>query len=169
MIAALTGFMASGKTTFGRAAARRLGWAFVDLDEWIAARFGTPAEIFASRGEAAFRQIETSQLDAVLHTAQDTVLALGGGTILRQENLRLIRERATLIWLDTDFEIILSELDGAERPLVRGKSLAQIRALYDSRRPLYAEAADLRFPVTQRDYGKVIEDLADAIRTIPSL
>ena len=48
MTVALAGFMASGKTTFGRAAAAQLGWAFIDLDERIAATYGTPAEIFAT-------------------------------------------------------------------------------------------------------------------------
>ena len=53
MIVALTGFMASGKTTFGRAAAERLGWDFVDLDALIATRYGTPAEIFAEAPSSA--------------------------------------------------------------------------------------------------------------------
>ena len=51
MIVALTGFMASGKTTFGRAAAERLGWMFVDLDEVITVKHGTPAEIFSNPKE----------------------------------------------------------------------------------------------------------------------
>ena len=54
--------MASGKTTFGRAAAKQLGWDFVDLDQVITERYGTPAEIFAARGESAFRDIETQVL-----------------------------------------------------------------------------------------------------------
>ena len=88
MIVALTGFMASGKTTFGRAAAAQLGRDFIDLDEAIASRYGSPARLFDSRGEAAFRQIESDLLEEVLQTQRDTVLALGGGTILREENLR---------------------------------------------------------------------------------
>ena len=80
MIAALTGFMASGKTTFGRAAAERLGWTFVDLDERITEAHGSPAEIFASQGEARFREIESAMLKEALQTTDPTVLALGGGT-----------------------------------------------------------------------------------------
>ena len=175
MIAALTGFMASGKTTFGQAAARQLGWEFIDLDQWIARRFGTPTEIFAAQGEPAFRRLETQQLGIVLQSERDTVLALGGGTILREENLRQVKACATLIWLDTDFDIILSELDGTDRPLVRDKTTDQIRTLYDERRPRYAEAADIRFAVQHRDYGKVIAELAAtisaaaAVRRVPSL
>lgn len=160
MIVALTGFMASGKTTFGRAAAERLGWAFVDLDERIASRYGTPAEIFAARGEAGFRTLESEMLDEALDTEGNTVIALGGGTILREENRHRIQAKALLIWLDTAFDIILSELCNADRPIVRGKSVEDIRTLYETRRPLYAAAADLVFPVRDTDYEQVIADLA---------
>ena len=158
--------MASGKTTFGRAAAAQLGWDFADLDEVIAGRYGTPTEIFAAHGEAYFRELETSLLQEALQSGRDTILALGGGTLLREENLRLVKARATIIWLDTDFDIILSEIGNAERPLVRGKSVADIRALYETRRPFYETAADIAFPVVSRDYLQVIADLVLCIRSI---
>lgn len=166
MIVALTGFMASGKTTFGRAAAERLGWAFVDLDELIAARHGTPAEIFAAGGEGRFREIESQMLDEALAAEHDTVLALGGGTILREENLHLLKEHATLIWLDTSFDIILQEIENAERPVVKGLPTEGIRALYDARRPLYAAAAGIIFPIESTDYEQVITDLSTLIRSL---
>ena len=158
--------MASGKTTFGRAASERLGWKFVDLDEVITERHGTPAEIFAAKGETAFRDLETETLDEVLQSKQNTVLSLGGGTILREENLRLLKEHATLIWLDTDFAIILSEIGNADRPVVRGRSIDQIRALYDERRPRYAAAADIIFPIYTTDYEQVITDLSATIQSL---
>ena len=166
MIVALTGFMASGKTTFGRAAAERLGWDFVDLDQVITERYGTPAEIFASRGENAFRDIETQTLGETLQSERNTVLSLGGGTILRDENLRLLQQYATIIWLDTDFAIILSEIGNADRPVVRGRSIAEIRALYDERRPRYADAADIIFPINTTDYEQVIADLSATIASL---
>ena len=155
--------MASGKTTFGRAAAARLGWTFVDLDEVIATRHGTPARIFATEGEARFRQIESETLAETLQTQENTVLALGGGTVLRPENLQQIKARATLIWLDTSFDIILSELGNADRPLLHDRTPEQIRALYEERRPRYAAAADRIFPIQTTDYEKVITDLATLI------
>ena len=161
--------MASGKTTFGRAAARRIGWDFIDLDERIAETYGTPAEIFAREGETRFREIETQMLATSLLTQRDTVVALGGGTALREENLRLIKAGATLVWLDTDFDIILSELGNTDRPLLHGLSPEQIRALYDARRPQYAQAADLVFPIVSFDYDKVIVQLAEFIQTTKSL
>ena len=158
--------MASGKTTFGRAAAERVGWRFVDLDEVIAERHGTPAEIFAAEGEARFREIETETLHEALQTSEDTVLALGGGTVLRPDNLRIIKENATLIWLDTSFDIILSELGNADRPVLHGRTPEQIRALYDERRPRYAAAADIIFPIHTTDYAQVVTDLAATIQSL---
>jgi len=158
--------MASGKTTFGRAAAERLGWRFVDLDEIIAAQYGTPAEVFAREGEARFRAIESRMLAEALQTADDTVLALGGGTLLQEGNLRLVKTHATLIWLDTDYDIILSELGNADRPVLHNRTPEQIRALYDERRPCYAAAADIVFPVRSNDYEQVITDLAHTIQSL---
>jgi shikimate kinase len=158
--------MASGKTTFGRAAAERLGWDFVDLDQVITECYGTPAEIFAAHGETAFRDLETRTLGEVLLRERNTVLALGGGTILRDENLQLLKKHTRIIWLDTDFAIILSEIGNADRPVVRERSIAQIRALYDERRPRYAAAADIIFPINSTDYDQVIADLTATIPTL---
>ena len=91
------------------------------------------------------------------------MLALGGGTVLRAENLRRIKAGAVIIWLDTAFDVILQEIGNAERPLVKGKPVEAIRALYDERRPLYAAAADIVFPITSTDYDRVICQLADRI------
>ena len=99
----------------------------------------------------------------------DTVVALGGGTALREENLRLIKACATLIWLDTDYDIILSELGNADRPRLHGLSPEQVRAIYDERRPRYARAADFVFPIHSFDYDKVVIQLADFIQMTKSL
>lgn len=163
MIIALTGFMASGKSTFGRAAAQILGWKFIDLDDCITERFGSVSEIFAQGGEALFRVYESEVLSQQLETEGDILLALGGGTILSRENLNLVKKNAGIIWLDTSFDIIMSELSGAERPLVKEKSADEIRALYDLRRPIYSSAADVTFVVDDTDYGAVISRLAETV------
>src|SRR5712671_7247956 len=85
----LIGFMGAGKTTVGRALARRLHWNFLDLDDLIEQReHVTVAEIFASSGEAAFRRIESAALTALLqdrNAASDLVLALGAGHLCRRK------------------------------------------------------------------------------------
>ena len=164
MIAALTGFMASGKTTFGRAAAERLGCRFIDLDEMITSRYGTVKEIFESHGEDFFRQMESRCLMEALCEKGDIVLALGGGTPLNPTNCELLQRKAdAIIWLDTSFGIILSELDNADRPIVKGKSIQQIKEMYEKRKPLYRRIADTVVTIDSSDYSIAIDNLSDAI------
>ncbi|MBQ1674057.1 MAG: hypothetical protein II064_08215, partial [Bacteroidales bacterium] len=63
---------------------------------------------------------------------------------------------------------ILSEIGNADRPLIRGRNLQQIRQLYDERRPLYAAATDSVFPINTTDYGQVIADLAQCLLSLES-
>src|SRR5437868_1043113 len=91
----LTGFMAAGKTTVGRLLAEQLHARFVDLDERIMEREGQSiAQIFAQAGEATFRKIETAALRDVLSSAalhKVVVIALGGGTLEKAENRKIIQ------------------------------------------------------------------------------
>ena len=168
MKAALTGFMASGKTTFGRAAAERLGWRFIDLDKVIEERHGTASAIFEEHGEDFFRGMESRCLSDILSEEGDAVLALGGGTVLSLRNREMLKRLAMVIWLDTSWEIILSEMDNADRPLAKGRTEAQIRELYDSRRPVYNAVADATVTIDSQDYTKAIKDLADTIQRLAS-
>lgn len=162
--------MASGKTTFGRAAAALLGWNFADTDCLLEARLGRPAgELYSALGEDAFRLAEAQALADALAAQGDLVLALGGGTVKREECRKLLREQAKVIWLKTSIDIIMSEIDNCDRPLVKGKSKEEVEKLYEERMPLYASVADYVFNVDSTDFKKVIEDLAALIRTIPSL
>ncbi|MBQ0025637.1 MAG: shikimate kinase [Bacteroidales bacterium] len=163
MIFALTGFMASGKTSFGRAVADNLGYHFIDLDKMIEERYGTPAEIFSQHGEAFFRDMESRCLREALSCGRDTILALGGGSILRDENRRVLKASAKVIWLATSIEIILSELDNTPRPLVKGLDRNGIEALYDSRKPLYKEIADSTVVIDSFDYSIAIGNLQKAV------
>src|SRR5579871_2358329 len=91
-IIALTGFMAAGKSTVGRALAGLLNWRFIDLDSEIERAEGqTIREIFARRGEAAFRRLESETLRAILAGAsRAAVIALGGGTFVQPQNPELL-------------------------------------------------------------------------------
>lgn len=164
MTVALTGFMACGKTTFGRAAAQILEREFIDLDALIEERYGSVRSIFEEGGEARFREVERKVLEEALDNCGDAIIALGGGTILSEANRALLRKKARVIWLDTSFDIIMSELDNADRPLVKEKSADEIRALYDTRRPIYESAADAAVVIDSTDWRAVVEDVAQACR-----
>ena len=127
------GAPASGKSTLGKALAERLGLGFVDLDERIVAEAGMSIpEIFKTRGEAAFRDIESKALKEVvsgiipkLQTSNFklstlTVVSLGGGTLLRDENRSLCEENGTVFCIDTPSDDELARRIGAapgSRPL----------------------------------------------------
>ena len=165
MILAFCGFMACGKTILGRAVAGRLGVPFVDLDEEIARRMGrTAGEILEQQGEAAFRAVEREALHAVLFRERDAILALGGGTLLLPENRQLIRAKCRVLWLDTPADQMLGWLAEEPRPLSRGRSEAELRALMAAREPLYREAAHRTYVPWQAGFDIDLCHLTELVR-----
>lgn len=139
----LIGFMGTGKTAIGEAAAARLGYAFVDTDAVIEARAGRSiSRIFAEDGEPAFRRLETQVVTAV--AAQGgSVIATGGGVPLSQENMRQLRRNGLIVALHAEPEAILARLgDGVERPLLGADPEGSVRRLLKERAAVYG-AADL--------------------------
>jgi shikimate kinase/3-dehydroquinate synthase len=146
----LVGFMGSGKTTLGRAAAQRLARPFLDLDHAIEERAGkTIPELFAERGEAEFRRIESDALRAALASPEPSVLALGGGAVTTPENREALAGALTVL-LDVDATTAWRRARGSARPLAQDE--AAFRRLYDEREALYREVAD----ATARDVEGVI-------------
>lgn len=120
-IISLTGFMGAGKSSVGKELARRLGWAFVDLDEEVVLLDGRsiPA-IFRESGESAFRQLETNALKRVLEMRKDHfVLSLGGGTICQDKAREMILALTVCIFLNASDEEILRRVgdDTGSRPV----------------------------------------------------
>lgn len=144
----LVGFMASGKSSVGRALAVRLGVPFTDLDAEIEAAAGaTVREIFAEHGEAGFRRREHRSLAELLERPGDRVIALGGGTPAQTDCAALLAAAdGVSVWLDASWETVVARVRAAgtgTRPLFADEAAA--RRLYEDRRPVYA-ACDLRYP-----------------------
>jgi shikimate kinase len=134
--------MAVGKSAVGRNLARRLGRRFVDLDRLIEKTAGLKVrEIFAQKGEAYFRQLEKETLAKVLGQ-EGQVVATGGGVVLDDDNLALLRERSLLIGLNASTETILKRAgNGATRPLLKGGDPRErIEELLAARAARYARA-----------------------------
>ena len=137
----LVGFMGAGKSVCGRLLARRLGRCFVETDDMITAREGRSIpEIFAGPGEARFRQLEAETLDA-LALKSGEVIATGGGTPCGEGRMDQLRALGTVVWLDGN----LSELHAratrvGNRPMLEGRSMAEIEELYRARQPYYRRA-----------------------------
>ncbi len=141
-IAVLIGFMGAGKSSVGRAVARRLKAEFLDLDERIESAAGrSVGEIFASQGEGVFREMEKEAIrDAV--SVPGRVVAAGGGAFLDPGNRALLKGYAPVVFLDASPEAVIARLSrDATRPLLRGGDReARVRELLARRRPAYAEA-----------------------------
>lgn len=134
--------MGSGKTTVGRELATILGRRFVDLDAEIVESEGRPiAEIFSTKGEARFREIELEALLRAFSAAGDAVIALGGGTFIQPGNREIFRShRAVTVALDGEFEVLHARCrsEVGVRPLMQDP--VHFRNLFEQRRPLYREA-----------------------------
>lgn len=150
----LTGMPGSGKSTVGRVLARQLDRELVDTDTEIIRVAKKPIpEIFAQRGERGFRYLESQVIQEVSRRT-GLVIATGGGAILREENVRRLRQNGRIYFLDRPAEDILPTDD---RPLAR--DMEAVRQRYAERYPRYTSTADAAVPVR----GSA-EDVAAAIR-----
>jgi shikimate kinase len=139
---ALTGFMAVGKSAVGRALAKRLKRRFVDLDRLIEKSEGMKVkDIFSRKGEAYFRRLEKQKL-AQVFARTDQVVATGGGVVMDEDNVKLLREKSLLICLTASAEVLLKRAGtSAKRPLLKGGDRRErIETLLKQRAENYAQA-----------------------------
>jgi shikimate kinase len=132
-----------GKTTVGRQLARRLNVPFLDTDALIESRVGcTVREFFDREGEEQFREHESAVIAELPRDFQG-VWATGGGTVLREKNRQVLRDRAVCVYLRSSPEELMRRLrHDAKRPLLQvADPLLRLRELFAQRDPLYQETA----------------------------
>ncbi|MBN1793509.1 MAG: shikimate kinase [Candidatus Omnitrophica bacterium] len=160
----LAGFMGTGKTCVGKKLAGRLGIEFVDLDDVIEAREGRLiTQIFAEKGEAYFRGVEKA---LVREFSEKTpfVIATGGGAVVDQENLRLLKKSGVVILLEADIETILERTHGqTHRPLLMvADPKGRIKELLEARAPFYKKA-DYAIDTTSLNVDEVVERILSLV------
>ena len=142
----LTGFMATGKSTLGRLLAKRLGYHFVDTDAEIEKRTGMRIDrIFASQGEAVFRNLE-KQLVRELAAGQEQVIATGGGLVMNPDNVTALEKNGRIVCLTATPEDILARANTQRqtRPLLNSPDPQQrIAELLAERTPVYRQFPQL--------------------------
>ncbi|KXS45955.1 MULTISPECIES: shikimate kinase [unclassified Candidatus Frackibacter] len=134
----LIGFMGTGKSTVGKRLADELGLKFIDSDEVIKESAGSEiGEIFATKGEAYFRDLETEVI-ADLGQKSDLVISTGGGAVLREKNVELLKEQGIVILLKAEPEVILERVRGTDRPLLAvADPIKEIKKLLTKRKSYY--------------------------------
>jgi shikimate kinase len=153
----LVGFMGAGKTTVGRALARRLGWQHADIDELIERREHlTVAEVFARKGEPYFRAAERAVLMDQL-PLRHAIIATGGGTFVDPQNRAIINQDGASVWIDVPFDRLIARVpaDG-RRPLAADRT--EFERLYLLRRTAY-EQAQVRLDAARTNVPGLVEQL----------
>ncbi|HET7488244.1 MAG TPA: shikimate kinase [Acidimicrobiales bacterium] len=162
----LVGMMGSGKSTVGRALARRLGYPYLDSDEQVIRRTGlTVPELFAERGESAFRAEEKRALAEAVTSDGPVVVSVAGGAVLDPDNRHRLHQGGTVVWLRAGLPTLTARVGTGEgRPLLGEHPAAAMALLYARRRPLYAALADVVVDVDHRTPQQVVEKILQAVR-----
>lgn len=151
--------MGSGKSAIARELARLTGWQWVDTDRVVTERAGAPiTQIFAERGEEAFREMEADALRS-LAQREEAIVATGGGIVIRPENRDLLRGLGTVIWLTAGEDVLFERVSRTrKRPLLEcADPRGALRKLLAEREPFYAACADLKIDSSGKSHAQVAE------------
>jgi shikimate kinase len=162
----LIGYRGTGKSTVARYLAGRLRYDSIDADEEIERRAGKSiAAIFAEDGEASFRDLE-SRLVVEMARVPRTIVALGGGAVLRETNRTAIRAAGPVVWLTAPVDVIVARLaadpaTAGRRPnLTKTGGREEVEALLAERTPLYRECATLTVDTNGKTCAQVADEIA---------
>ena len=164
----LIGYMASGKTTLGRALGRATGYQFIDLDFYITQRYRKSIpEIFAETGEEEFRRIESEMLREVGEFC-DVIISCGGGTPCFHSNMEFMNSHGVTLLLDASTECTIRRLKEAKtrRPILEKVAEEELPAFIEShkleREPFYSQA-QLRMDSEQLESAEQIKSTVDRV------
>jgi len=162
----LIGYRGSGKTMIGRNLASQLSVPHVDSDVQIEKNSNrTIAEIFASEGEAYFRDLEEQAIAEIVTRETPHIVSLGGGAILRESNRGTIANSGFVVWLQADAQTLASRIaddpaSSATRPNLTARGgLAEVEAILKERTPLYDQCANVAINTA----GKLPEEIVAEI------
>lgn len=156
----LCGMMGCGKTSVAKEL-EKLGFVCVDTDELIVGRYGNINDIFKEHGEEYFREIEAEITKEVAEKYSDAVISLGGGCVLRAENVKNLKAAGRIFYLRAKADTIIKRLKGdSTRPLLQGGLEEKVNSILAVRSGIYEGVAD--FIIDTDD--KNCEQIAQLIR-----
>lgn len=160
-IIAITGLMAAGKTTLGYKLANKLGIYFVDSDQEIEDQEKkSTSEIFATKGEKYFRQLEQNVIKEIVDRDEELVLSLGGGAFIAEETRNILRQKAITIWLNTDIEVIIKRVGAKKnRPILNNGNKRLILEDLARKRNHFYKQADIHINPGKNSRELIIEKI----------
>jgi shikimate kinase len=162
----LTGFMGTGKTKVGKELSRILNMKLIDVDTEIEkAEKMTIDEIFKRFGESRFREIETEMVKK-LSGYKNSIISTGGGVVLRQENVDVLKKNGIIICLMAKPETILKRTcNNNDRPLLQVENpIEKIKELLNFRKPFY-EKADIIIDTEDKTPLHIAEEIIERIKS----
>ena len=168
----LIGYRCTGKSTVGRSLAEELNWSFTDTDSLIVRQQQMSIkEIVGAHGWESFRQMEHGVLKTVC-TSKSQVVATGGGIVIDDRNVVLMRQSGKIVWLRAGIETIktrmLKDQDSREfRPaLTLDDSISEIEETLHSREHFYQKAMDLFVNTDDHDIGAITEFILERLKAL---
>lgn len=161
----LIGFMGCGKSTNARYLCRMTGAEQMEMDQIIVEQQGMEiTDIFAEYGESYFRNLET-ELIRSMKGKEPMVVSCGGGAVLREENVALMKEVGNIVLLTATPEAIYDRVkDSTDRPVLNGNmNLDYIRELMEKRRPRYEAAADIVISTDMKNVREICEEILSKV------
>lgn len=163
----LIGFMGCGKSTVGIRLSYKLRRIVEDTDKLIEKKAKmTIKEIFATKGETAFRQMETACLMDMCSSKEEKIISTGGGLPMKKDNHPLLRELGTVVYLRISPRCVWERLkNDTTRPLLQCEDpMTKIKELLALRAPVYEEAADIICDVDDKDMEQVLSEIMEKLK-----
>lgn len=164
----LIGMMGAGKSSVGRCLQRRTGLARFDTDEIVSSKFGLSiSEIFSTHGERRFREMEAQAL-VELAAGEATIIVTGGGIVLRRENVDLLKQLGTIVWLDANEETLFERASRrSNRPLLQTEDpRTTFSEMLRARAPHYAKVADIRVDTSELTRDEVADVILSKVKEL---
>jgi len=166
----LIGYRGSGKSTVGSKLAARLKRRFVDTDDLIEERKGTPiSDIVKSHGWDHFRKIEKAIVEEI-SKGNNLVIAPGGGAVLDADNVKALKQNGCIIWLKADQQTLLKRIQkdhasSSRRPTLTGKgTLEEIEETISQREPFYEKASEIQIDTSMLVTDEIVESILTVLR-----
>ena len=152
--------MGVGKTTIGIQLAKETALAWFDTDKVIEDNHGRISDIFAKCGEEYFRNLETQTVRSLCEN-DGVILSLGGGLVLRQENVETLKNKGKIVYLRAKKETLVQRLRfDTARPLLQGEDIeTRVEKLLEKRAGIYEQVADYTVDVDNKTVDTIVKEI----------